>query len=65
MRQNSQQLKSNRTDGLDVEIEVLKSDWITTSNQSNCMGDQVLEVSGTKFMPRCINSTDGLYEDTR
>ena len=41
-----------------MEIEVLKSDWITTSNQSNCMGDQVLEVSGTKFMPRCINSTD-------
>ena len=28
MRQNSLQLKINRTDGLDVEIEVLKSDWM-------------------------------------
>ena len=33
-------------------MEIL--DWNTISNQFICIGDKVLEDSGTKVMPRCI-----------
>ena len=49
-RQNSWQQKIDWTDGLDMEI----LDWNTISNQFICIGDKVLEDSGTKVMPRCI-----------